>query len=498
MKAHVTIEAALRDPQLLGAALGDLASWATWVATLKAAFGDKLNRAERRAFDAVAGSRKPPRKRVAQFWAVLGRRSGKTRMAAALAVFVGCLTDCRSKLVAGEEGVVLVLAPSVDQARIIRDYALGFLEASSLLASQLDGEPTANDIRLVGNVTISIRAASHRTVRGKTLIAVVLDECAFFRDEDSASPDVEVYRAVLPALATTSGILIGIGSPYMRRGLLHEKYRDYFGVSNDAVLVITGQSRTFNPMLDQALINAAERDDPESAASEWHGLFRSDLAALFDDVVIDDAIDFDRPLELPFRHGVEYSAFVDPSGGRHDAYTICVGHSEGGVFICDAVRGVKPPFDPGEATAEHAALVKSYRCRKVTGDNYSGEWVGQAFRDCGLTYVRSPLTKSELYLASLPVFAQRRVRIPDMPALLRELRLLERRVGRSGKDVVDHPPRGGSDDLANAVCGALHCALTASRTRISIAIGVMGPRGGRLLTEPERLRDRLRIVYVPG
>jgi hypothetical protein len=64
--------------------------------------------------------------------------------------------------------------------------------------------------------------------------------------------------------------------------------------------------------------------------------------------------------------------------------------------------------------------------------------------------------------------------------------------------VVDHPPRGGSDDLANAVCGALHCAVTASRTRISIAVGVMGPREGRLLTEPERLRDRLRIVYVPG
>jgi hypothetical protein len=39
--------------------------------------------------------------------------------------------------------------------------------------------------------------------------------------------------------------------------------------------------------------------------------------------------------------------------------------------------------------------------------------------------------------------------------LLRELRLLERRTHRSGKDSVDHG-RTGHDDFANAVCGALH------------------------------------------
>jgi hypothetical protein len=38
--------------------------------------------------------------------------------------------------------------------------------------------------------------------------------------------------------------------------------------------------------------------------------------------------------------------------------------------------------------------------------------------------------------------------------LIRELRLLERRTHRSGKDTVDHP-RGGHDDFANAVCGEL-------------------------------------------
>ena len=38
--AGISIDAALLDPQLLGAALGDSASWQVWVAVLKAALVD--------------------------------------------------------------------------------------------------------------------------------------------------------------------------------------------------------------------------------------------------------------------------------------------------------------------------------------------------------------------------------------------------------------------------------------------------------------------------
>jgi hypothetical protein len=46
------------------------------------------------------------------------------------------------------------------------------------------------------------------------------------------------------------------------------------------------------------------------------------------------------------------------------------------------------------------------------------------------------------------------VRFADHAKLVRELRLLERRTHRSGKDTVEHP-RNGHDDYANAVCGVL-------------------------------------------
>src|SRR5262245_28226043 len=59
-----------------------------------------------------------------------------------------------------------------------------------------------------------------------------------------------------------------------------------------------------------------------------------------------------------------------------------------------------------------------------------------------------------LYLESLPVFTRGLARLPNYARLIRELRLLERRTHRSGKDTVEHP-RNGHDDHANVVCGVL-------------------------------------------
>ncbi len=73
----------------------------------------------------------------------------------------------------------------------------------------------------------------------------------------------------MPALATTGGMLIGISSPYRKTGLLFAKHRDAFGKDDDGVLVVAGGSKAFNPTLDQKIIAAAERDDPEAARSEW-------------------------------------------------------------------------------------------------------------------------------------------------------------------------------------------------------------------------------------
>ncbi len=455
--AGLTIDDAIADPMLLGGALGDLESWAVWRAVLKAAFCIPMSDADTAAFASVSGGRKPPTRRVDELWAVAGRRGGKSRTAAVIGTYIAALENHAHKLAPGETGYVLVLSPSKSQARAVHDYCEGFLTSSPILAKQLDGDPTAEEIRLKGNIIIGVHTNSYRTVRGRTLLACVFDESAYWRDESSASPDVETYRAVIPALATTGGMLVGISSPYRRLGLLHTKHRDHFGKDDDEVLVVQGGTATFNPCINTAVVDRARRNDPEAARAEWDAEFRNDLSALLDDAVIDAAIDHSRPLDLPYRHEFKYCAFVDASAGRHDHFTMCIGHREDERFVADVIRGARPPFDPNGIAAEYADLARSYGCDEITGDNFAGDWTVRAFENAGIAYARAEKPKSALYLEAVPWFMRNAILIPNHPRLIRELRLLERRVAPSGKDRVDHG-QGGSDDYANALVGAMQLA----------------------------------------
>jgi hypothetical protein len=463
MTPAIPISEALADQHLLGAALGDVSSWQTWRAVLKAAFAEALTNDERALFARVAGGRALPSRRVRELWCgPIGRRSGKSRVAAAIAVHIALLTDHNKRLAPGEIGTVAVIAASREQASTVFNYVRGFLQASPLLAGQVESIGR-DEIWLRGDICIAVVTNSFRVARGMTLLAVIGDEVSYWRSEDSATPDLETYRAVLPSLVASGGMWIGISTGYRRAGLLFQKHREHFGHAGDDVLVVSGATETFNPTIDPALIAKARAQDPEAAEAEWDGGFRRDIAAFLSDRDIDAAVDHDRPLELRPRPDLTYTAFTDPSGGRHDAYCIAIGHFEGtqadGRFVCDLVRGAQAPFDPQTTTRAFAALLQEYGLSEVVGDAYAAEWVEASFRDAGITYVRSEKPKSALYLEAQTLFARGAISLPDHPILLRELRLLERRTHRSGRDTVDHGWRG-HDDHANAVLG---CAAHAMR-----------------------------------
>ena len=214
------IGSAFRDPRLFATALGDLATWQVWQAVLLAAFALPLDEQQTKIFADVAGGRKPPSKRVNELWCVAGRRSGKSRIAALIAVFLALFV--RYRLAPGETGMVLVISPSVDQAAAVFNYIRGFLEASPALRKEI-ANIKAREIELKNGIVIGVHSSSHRTVRSRSLVATVLDEVSFLRDKSSAgSSDVETYRAIRPALKRPgeTGMLICISTPYRKVGLL--------------------------------------------------------------------------------------------------------------------------------------------------------------------------------------------------------------------------------------------------------------------------------------
>jgi hypothetical protein len=81
-----------------------------------------------------------------------------------------------------------------------------------------------------------------------------------------------------------------------------------------------------------------------------------------------------------------------------------------------------------------------------------------SFRKRGIWYRSAERPKSDLYKELLPVVNSRRVELLDDAKLVAQLVSLERRVGRGGRDSIDHPP-GMHDDVANAVAGVVDAVL---------------------------------------
>lgn len=449
MKPTVTLRKALSDKKLLGSVLAG-ASWSAWRVLMIAAMGEALTDDERVTFTQLTGRAQEPLERVEELEAVVGRRGGKSRAMATLATYIAGL--CEHPLAPGERGVLLCIAPDQRQASITLDYATAAFEGSPIL-SQLIANRNADALELKNGISIEVRSASFRRLRGPTYIAVIADEAAFwFSDEFSANADTEILGACRPGLATTRGPLIIASSPYARRGVLWETHRKHYGPDGDPlILVAQGTSREFNPSLPQSVVDRALERDRAAASAEYLAQFRTDIESFVPFEIVQACIGDHHEMAPISAH--RYHAFVDPSGGSADSFTLAISHRDGERVVIDATREVKPPFSPEAVIDDFAILLKTYRVFRVIGDRYAGEFPRELFRKRNITYVCAEKPKSDLYRDLLPLLNSGRIVLPKSDRLANQLCGLERRTARSGKDSIDHGP-GSHDDLANAVAGA--------------------------------------------
>jgi hypothetical protein len=419
---------------------------------LKAAFCIPLDESELETFHALAGDRAPPERQVRELWVIAGRRAGKDSVASVIAAHVAAFFGHADRLRPGERALVLNLATDRDQAKICLNYVRAFFTSIPMLSNMVDRETNAG-FELTNGVDIAIATNNFRAVRGRAVLAAILDECAFYQSESSTSPDVETYRALMPGLATLPGaMLIGISSPYRRAGLLHQKYKDHYGHAGD-VLVVKATSKMLNPTLDQSIIDQALIDDPAAAKAEWLGEFRDDVGGWLPSEVIEAAVDVGITVRPP-RSDFRYVSFCDPSGGVRDSFTCAIAHLEKDIGVLDCLVEVKAPFNPTEATGTIAGVLKQYSLRDTIGDRYAAAWVTDGFARQGINYKHSERDRSAIYLDSMAAFNSGRIRLLDNRRMVTQFSNLERRTSPIGKDRVDHGP-GGHDDLCNSAAGAL-------------------------------------------
>ena len=446
------IISALRDPKSFGglSCFKDLSSWSRWIVFLKAVYGLPLNADEMAIFRHHTGRTAPLPGGYPVAVVVVGRQSGKTRIAATVAAYEALVAP---RVPDGESEYALLVSQDERGAlRTLLSYAKAPFTRPQLKAA-MAGKPKKDSFRLSNGLVLACYPCRPEALRGPRARVAVVDELAFFITSDGRPTDAEMLKSIRYTLQNTKGRLLILSSPNAQYGALWKLHCDWWANGKATTLIWKGTSPEMNPTIDPEVLARQQLEDPEGYRSEVLAEFRSGQSALLEGDAIDRLVLRDVR-EIPPLAGKVYTGFFDATGGRNDLMTAAVTHVQDEDYaVLDAVRGW-PGTSPKADFAEACALYASYGISDVYGDNFGMELVAEQFRDHGITYIKSPYDRSRLYLELLTLVNTGGCRLLDHPTLLRELRALERRPGNQGHDRVDHP-RGGHDDYANSAAGAL-------------------------------------------
>jgi phage terminase large subunit-like protein len=209
-------------------------SWASWSVVAKALDGQgtMFTAEEQALFEQCTGRTRVPTERPREFVGIMGRRSGKSRFAGAVAARAAGFG--RYALAPGERAVVGLAASDREQARVLLEYAVAPFEpvedrrAAGPQLADLVTRRTRWGLDLATGTSLEVRTASFGRIRGRTYACVIADEVAYWARDDGANPASEVLTAVRPGLVTLDGPLVVITTPYAKTGPPYDAFVRYF------------------------------------------------------------------------------------------------------------------------------------------------------------------------------------------------------------------------------------------------------------------------------
>jgi hypothetical protein len=399
--------------------------------------------------------------------AVKGARIGFTYIVALRFVY-RCLTADLRKAAPGEIRWCLAIAPDLELASRIVEYAKGAVESVPSLASLVQSTSGDSillkrpDGRLVG---IKTRAAGvgGKGGRSNTWIEACLDESAFFRDKESgAINDEDVYRAVA---ARVQDGTIWIGStPWAKAGLLYDQFTRNWAEPKTA---LAANLPTSAMRSDPDILTMVARErlrDPDNAAREYDCAFL-DVGAgqFFPGDLITEAVD--DTLSLPLPRPLEPVSIAIDLGFVNDASALVAATKshDGKVMILDVVE-LRPskgnPLKPSEVIATFAEVAKRYGVSSLISDVHHRESIREHLTAHNIDLTPAPegrTGKNEAHVMARTMLREGRLVLPSHERLLRQLREVSSKALPGGGLHIYSPRRVGSHgDLASALCTVVH------------------------------------------
>jgi hypothetical protein len=408
-------------------------------------------------------------------WMIVGRRGSKTdKFGATIAAYEAALGGHEAFLSQAQVGLVFVISQDLRAARYALTFIRGALESSPLLG-RLIKQVTSDRIDLKNNITIASIPATLKSVRGFSSPVAIFDEVGvWYQESESANPDFEIYRAVIPGqIQFPNRKIVGLSTPWNKSGLLYKFYEAGTNGSRlppgdsriaefQNVIVLQGSTALMdNPYVTRDELAADRQRDLKAFEREYLAIFQDSISGFFSVALVERAVD--RGItERPPQSGFTYIGAIDPAFKR-DAFGFTICHRDLNGLVQDVTRRfVAPPgasLNPRSVLELIAPLCSAYGISVIFTDQWQLESLSELAREFNLTLMGIPFTaqnKARYYGNLQQAFAQNLIRILDDVETIRELKALERTM--TGDSIKIAAPSGMYDDMAAVLCLAVNQA----------------------------------------
>lgn len=414
---------------------------------------------------------------------IIGRRGGKTTLAAMLAIYCAIITNWKPYLQKTPFATVLVLSHSKEFSDEVLEIIRTFIESSPVLKRiiNLRKKNTTNTMNLsipfidlgkivYSRVQIKVGAASSKTTRGIAACAVLCDEIAFWNlDENMKETDEKIMRAVRPATKQfgKKAFLIKLSSPGIKQGVLYNEHQKWQkGTLPKSYAVFKAPSWVWNTILPKEEFIEEWLLDQDGFDTEYRANFVDSLSNFILPEFVDLAIVKGRQFQPPEAKlsPVVYRAAID-AAYKKDAFTFSiVGHFENRIkqYVLRGWEGTKKNPVQAKEVAEYIRTVcKEYGIDEVAADQYSFEPLREIFSQYGISLVEKTFTltfKKQIYFNLKRLVHSQQIDLLDHEKLAKEIKELVIEQTGSGQIRIGHPP-GGSDDYSDSTAIAAFLAV---------------------------------------
>lgn len=297
-------------------------------------------------------------------WA-LGRRSGKTLMAAITATYAACMLadEYRKHLRPGERFYIVSLANTIDQARIALQQVKDLINGSPILRPLIVRE-TADALVMSNGAEFRALPASSRSGQGMACPLLIFDELSHAVDtEGGNAAGSSLYQALSPSAAQfgSLGKILLLSSPWTQTGIFWELFKQATSGNHPHMQVVQAPTWEMNPYISREWLEQERARDPQLFDIEFAANFSQSLAAFIDPDLVDSAINHYRgPLfPLPEFKG-RYYLSLDPAKGGRDAYTACIVHFDSNRLVVDRWHEFKPSLQDGKRSQVSISEVENW------------------------------------------------------------------------------------------------------------------------------------------